>query len=373
MSTTSDLVGPKGTTGWQRFEIVLPVPYDLAEVRVGANLSGRGAAWFDDLRLEALPASALPAASPAALAYAIAALDTMQAYAVRRAEIDWTVFRAFTRRALLGAQTPRETYPALRWAVQLLDTHGDVFPREWVRPNDGGAENALPPPRPIGAARLGPDVGYVSVPGYLGAEAGRMRRFAQSIRTALDTLEAGGACRYVVDLRGNDGGAMGPMISGLAPLVSSGTGLDTLGFFVDARGVPQEAWGYDPAQGAATHLATVPGKRDTAYAAAVLFGPGTGSSGEFTLLSFVGRPHVRTFGQPSGGYATGNAFYLLADSAALNLTASLGADYRRRVVRGRIVPAEPVAPGPPGTPLDAGPGVTAARRWLATQPCPSER
>lgn len=99
MSTTSDLVGPKGTTGWQRFEIVLPVPYDLAEVRVGANLSGRGAAWFDDLRLEALPASALPAASPAALAYASAALDTMQAYAVRRAEIDWTVFRAFTRRA----------------------------------------------------------------------------------------------------------------------------------------------------------------------------------------------------------------------------------------------------------------------------------
>ena len=387
MSGTSDLIGPGGTTPWRRFEIVLPVPPGATEVRVGANLAGTGTAWFDDLRLDVLPASSLPRASSEARPYATVALDTMQAHALRRREIDWAAFRAFTLGALFGARTPRETYPALRWAVKLLDSHGDLFPREWVRQNDGAAsEDPLPPPRPIGAARLGPDVGYVAVPGYIGAEAGRMRRFAEAIRTALDTLEAGGACRFVVDLRGNDGGAMGPMIAGLAPLATPDAGLDTLGYFVDADGRAMQAWGYDATTGTMAPIWMGTGPHDTTLhiatplrarlrrpgaPVAVLFGPQTGSSGEFTLLSFVGRPHVRTFGQPSGGYASGNGFYLLADSAALNLTTSLGADHRRRVVRGRIVPDEPVAPGPPGAPLDADPVVLAARRWLATQPCPA--
>lgn len=44
--------GPRGTTDWQRFEISLPVAPNAKGVALGVLLSGRGTAWFDDLKLE---------------------------------------------------------------------------------------------------------------------------------------------------------------------------------------------------------------------------------------------------------------------------------------------------------------------------------
>jgi erythromycin esterase-like protein len=44
--------GPKGTTDWTRYEIELPVPANTTNINFGPLLSGDGAAWFDDLRVE---------------------------------------------------------------------------------------------------------------------------------------------------------------------------------------------------------------------------------------------------------------------------------------------------------------------------------
>lgn len=44
--------GPRGTTGWQRFEIALPVAPNTNNIAFGVLLKGTGTAWFDGLRLE---------------------------------------------------------------------------------------------------------------------------------------------------------------------------------------------------------------------------------------------------------------------------------------------------------------------------------
>jgi hypothetical protein len=41
-----------GTRAWQRYEIVLDVPNDAADIAFGATLSGAGAIWVDDIRFE---------------------------------------------------------------------------------------------------------------------------------------------------------------------------------------------------------------------------------------------------------------------------------------------------------------------------------
>jgi erythromycin esterase-like protein len=43
---------PKGTTGWQRYELEFPVPANTAAIYFGALLAGSGTAWFDDLQVE---------------------------------------------------------------------------------------------------------------------------------------------------------------------------------------------------------------------------------------------------------------------------------------------------------------------------------
>lgn len=43
---------PRGTSAWQRFEIKLPVAPNADRVVLGVLVAGRGAAWFDDLKLE---------------------------------------------------------------------------------------------------------------------------------------------------------------------------------------------------------------------------------------------------------------------------------------------------------------------------------
>jgi hypothetical protein len=42
----------KGTNDWTRCEIVLDVPQNAESITLGARVSGKGQAWFDDLALE---------------------------------------------------------------------------------------------------------------------------------------------------------------------------------------------------------------------------------------------------------------------------------------------------------------------------------
>lgn len=42
----------KGTTGWQKYEIVLDVPPDSVSLNLGVQLTGQGAVWLDNLHIE---------------------------------------------------------------------------------------------------------------------------------------------------------------------------------------------------------------------------------------------------------------------------------------------------------------------------------
>jgi hypothetical protein len=46
----------KGTTDWQRFELVLPVSRTAAGIAFGVGLTGAGQAWIDDVKIEAVDA-----------------------------------------------------------------------------------------------------------------------------------------------------------------------------------------------------------------------------------------------------------------------------------------------------------------------------
>jgi C-terminal processing protease CtpA/Prc len=70
----------------------------------------------------------------------------------------------------------------------------------------------------------------------------------------------------------------------------------------------------------------------------VITGSQTGSSGEFLLMTFKGRPKTVALGSTTAGYVTANDGFKITDSAFLNLSVGYGADRNGKLYRDAMKP-----------------------------------
>ena len=265
----------------------------------------------------------------------------MQENSLHRHTIDWTDLRTRVYAEAGSAQTTPDLASAIRLALTLLrDGHssyrsatGTVI---FVPTRSCGAPAA---PSPV----LPDNVGYVKV-GAVGGSGGEASRVAAAIQQAIREADRDGLLGWVVDLRGNGGGNMWPMIAGLGPLLGDGT----LGYFITANGV-ENVWEYRG--GAARVNGTVMQAIASPYRlrreqprVAVLTDGAIASSGEATVISFRGRPDTRSFGSPTCGLSTSNRSFRLDDGAMLNLTAAVMADRLKTRYGDIVMPDEVVQP-----------------------------
>lgn len=155
------------------------------------------------------------------------------------------------------------------------------------------------------------------------------------------------ACAAVVDLRGNDGGDMGPMYAGLSPLLPDGTALS----FVSRMGTSDVVIDGNSVTGGGTPTTTSGGKLEVPVA--VLTDDETASSAEATLLAFRGLDNVRTFGETTAGYASANVVLDYPDGRSLMLTTA-----KDKARTGEEFAEDPIAPDAPESELDP---------WLASR------
>jgi carboxyl-terminal processing protease len=176
-----------------------------------------------------------------------------------------------------------------------------------------------------------------------------------------------GVCGWVVDLRGNTGGNMWPMIAGVGPIVGEGI----LGFFVDPDSVVK-TWAYQDGgsllDGVVLTLASSPYELVAPNPpVAVLTDGRTASSGEATTIAFRGRPDSKSFGGPTWGVSTANRGFTLSDGAMLILTVSTMADRTGRLYGAEVVPDQSVQGEKTGDPATDQP-LAAAMEWLREHP-----
>jgi hypothetical protein len=125
-----------------------------------------------------------------------------------------------------------------------------------------------------------------------------------------------GARGVILDLRGNSGGNMYPMIAAVSPLLPDGVVIKfksrdrttpiTLDYVMNQVGLSSEK------------VKKFSGNTPIA----ILTDDWTGSSGEATLLCFRGLSNVRTYGIPTAGYASANITVPLVDGYKLLITMS---------------------------------------------------
>ena len=281
-------------------------------------------------------------------------IGLMQANSIKRLTIDWVAFRAAVFAEVPAAQTIAELAPAIRRALTLLgDGHSSYAPAAggtsiFVGNRSCRASGAAAPVLPA-------TIGYVKVTSFSGA--GEVA-FADQIQGVIATADQNNPIGWVVDLRGNGGGNMWPMIAGVGPLLGEGP----LGYFIDPLGVAT-LWVYRGGASilngsAVTRVASPYMLRRGAPRVAVLSDNGIASSGEATLIAFIGRPNTRSFGAATCGLSTANRTHQLTDGARLTLTGSVMADRDRRPFGDSISPDEVFS--------DQTAAVQRAIEWLQT-------
>ena len=291
--------------------------------------------------------------------YLDSALTLMQMHSLQKHEVDWTAFRNEAFMRANGATLPSQTYPAISEAARKLNKHSFFIP-------PGGGIGSAPRglwPDLAGRQLQGGRYGYILSPTYSGSDPdGHAQDYHQIIRQ----VDSDATCGWVVDLTGNPGGNMWPMLAGLGPVLGEGNP----GTFIDADG-KRTPWYYAGGaagverggQRQAVARARQPYQlRRQAPPVAVLTGINTASAAEAVVIAFRGRPNTRSFGLMTNGLPTANSTFEMPDGASVVLTTAWEADRNGVVYKDRITPDETVLGGS-GSEM-----IQAAVAWLAEQP-----
>lgn len=284
---------------------------------------------------------------PLARGYLDTALDLLQQHSMESPAADWPRLRAEAHHSAANAQRPADTYDAIR---QVISELGNPHTTLRTKPG-GGAPTSV---REVPGGRMIGSTAYLRLP-QTSSDDGET--YVSSGRCLMRDLIAGRPSGWVVDLRGNSGGAMEPMLTVVAPLFGEGE----VGSFVHPDGTTI-GWGIRDGRvhnGERIPFPQVEMPPAVNGPVAVLIDGDTASSGEAVLLAFTGAAGARSFGEPTAGYATSNEVFELPDGARLAITTAYMADRT-----GRTYGNAPIAPQ---TPVDGGKALDTAIGWLAEQ------
>jgi C-terminal processing protease CtpA/Prc len=258
-----------------------------------------------------------------------------------RHRIDWEALYASAFKIAEHAQTPADTYDAIRFALnELGDHHSHFRPPEEVVQVKQTTVNDIPLPQ---GKLLLDKIGFIKIESYNSPDDSDNRKYATIVQHLIRNLDAQGVCGWIVDLRENTGGSTWPMLAGLGPILGEGE----LGAAVDADG-NKSVWAYQDGQILEEESVTtyINGPAYQLKVAsppvAVLTGMKTASAGEAVVIAFRGRANTRSFGLNTAGVSTGNSVFQLSDGAWIAVTTTFSADRTGQIYEGRIDPDERV-------------------------------
>ncbi len=331
-------------------------------------------------------------------AYVEDALNYMQQNALNKHSINWQVLREETLTRAKDAKTTWDTYPAIAYAItQLGEKHSwlqlpDNLPYDRRQALDAEIKKILARPDPDEPSPFFPskeinghmihgsrgNFAYVVVPMCVGRFADFDRNgpdfqeFADKLHQLVLDLQAQKPLGWIIDLRGNSGGNMWPMLAGIGVVLGEGN----LGTFKSSEG-DRTGWFYRAGQAGERssdgreeideEVKQPPLVLPELPWVAVLFDRGTGSSGEAVAIAFAGRSRERSFGEHTAGFSTSNGSHQLPDGAALFLCNAIEADRSGKLYPDGLDPDEKV-PARTTRPSEENDAVlVAAEEWLARQ------
>lgn len=252
------------------------------------------------------------------------AFSYMDQMGIHSQEESWKKERETARKELTSVKSKEELRPLVEKYVKIAGGK-----HSFVMDNQGKEEMEAEFVLPETSFENG--IVYVKLPGFMSTpEQGA--KYANTIANAFQEENIRGA---IVDLRGNTGGDMGPMVAGISPLLRDGE----IMYFSSLAGdnaVTLEN-GINKGGGSSVEVENKEKVQDIPIG--VLTDEKTASSGEATLIVLLGEKRVRTFGKPTAGYASANTIFPITKEWSMVLTIS-----KNKSREGKIFEEEPMVP-----------------------------
>lgn len=270
-----------------------------------------------------------PATAPAVEEYLKNLISIMKTNSINRKTIDWNAFTTKVLEKAKGSQNiddPRISAAIQVAIVQLNDEHSFFIDNKGSYIFGGGrvvCKDATPV-----MPTIGNDIGYIKIDAFSGqgtTAAVQAETIVNRIKLADGPLIRG----WIVDLRGNTGGNMWPMLSGVEPILGEGP----WGYFIDSDN-NADAWEKNYGSYIKVNYPYTLQKPNPKVA--VLTDGATASSGEAIAVAFRGRPNTKSFGRPTCGVSTANQGFPFLDGSSLILTVSTMAD-RNKTMYGKAI------------------------------------
>ncbi|MDT3404756.1 S41 family peptidase [Mucilaginibacter terrae] len=330
----------------------------------GDGNMGNGSAWFDDFAIEELP-KVDTSASNQLIKFGKEVTDIVKRHSLYADSVNWNEVDKNIAELATSGMTMDDSPAIMDLIISKLRAAGDkhsLYQAKTTAQNYAVRNSVTE--QPI-ARLINNNCGYIAVPAFASTSDTAGVNFATKIQQLIQDLDTKQTIKgWIVDLRQNGGGNMYPMIAGLGPL----TGEGKLGYFVSpkAKNVKGTAWTYKHgSSGINGNKGVVVKKpytlRNINNKIAVLIGSGTGSSGEMTVLGFVGKPNAKLFGTPTSGYITANQGFKLSTGAYMYLATRYVADRNQKIYKVNIQPDVTIASGKDG---GADLALEAALQWL---------
>jgi carboxyl-terminal processing protease len=348
------------------------------------------------------PQTSPTAVSPGAAAFLDNAIDVMRQHSLRGKDVDWDAIRTEAFKRAGGAFNPIDTYPAIYWALVQLGDAGShlrlppgLYPdqialmqqaeKEARASAPAGTRVETSIPTAFSSRRLpeghvvtvqGRSFGYIVLPRCSAKDNDGLLLYAADVRRLIADISAQNPKGWIVDLRGNTGGSMWPMLTGIGPILGDGA----LGSFVAADG--SVTWFYQDGKTGTRNsagLETVSLTLDDApvlvtpsMPVAVLVDSSTASSAEAIAIAFHGRTDTRFFGTRTAGKSTAVQPFKLDDGAELYLTTAIDADRTGKAYPDGFSPDEVIPYNSSSMPLESNDAVMqSAQKWLVVSTTPS--
>lgn len=267
----------------------------------------------------------------------------VEEHSINKHVLDFKEIKKSAYKKLNNIDSIEKCYPIVNSILEeLKDNHSRFMTKKQVDKWQSTSKNSSAKELiSFNCRRINNDIGYINMKGFSSGDSISIRNYADSLQKQIELIDSKSIKGWILDLRENRGGNCWPMLSGIGPLLGNGI----CGYFID-NNKNKSSWFYQDGESGVDSLvfASVsyePYKLiNDLNPIAILTGHRTASSGEVIVTAFRSKSNVKSFGQSTGGYSTGNADFTLSDGSIIFLTTTIYADRKQNIFGKEIKPDE---------------------------------